>query len=229
MDAQKEPAKEDLQKTLEGLRDALKAYIKAVKELKKVHEKTIKELLKRDPTGFTVVYAFLYGYCANGSLRSKDSRVECKEVGLQEHTTDIGVMYTAKFEAIIPPKEIELFFNDLCPTSRGDACLEILAPTKEDESGTKIEGGIVALIPLGVLKRVEVRCKDKVVLELKEDEFERYEWKRIPLKVKIGDVERIEFEVKQLTSFISHERIGSGSHKKEYKIEIGTALETKIV
>jgi len=229
MNAQKEPAKEDLQKTLEGLQDAVKAFIKAVKELKKAHEKTIKELLKRDPTGFTVVYAFLSEYCVKGSLRSKNSRVECKEVGLQQHTTDIGVLYTAKFEAVIPPKEIELFFNDLCPTPRGDACLEIFAATKEDESGTKIEGGIVALIPLGVLKRVEVRCKDKVVLELKGDEFERYEWKRIPLEVKVGDVERIEFEVKHLVSHTLHERIGSERHKKEYKIEIGTALEIKMV
>jgi len=217
MDAQKE------------LQDALSAFLKTIKEVRKVHKESIKELLKADPTGFTVVYSFLATYCVKGTLRSKDSGVECKEGGLQHYTTDMGILYTAKFEAIIPSKEVVLSFNDWCPTPREDACLVVSAVTKEDESGTKIEGGTVALIPLGVLKRVEVRYKDKATVELKQEEFERHEWKRLPLEVRISDVEKIEFEVKHYVSHILHERIGSGTHKKEYKKEIGTALEIKMV
>jgi len=212
-------ANEDRSKTLKDIS-------KAIKELRKAHEKFIKEQLKTDPTGFIVAYAFLYDYCVRGILRPKNSTVECKEGGLQRYTTDMGILYTAKFEVIIPSKEVGMSFNDWCPTPRGDACLEISAVAKEDKvAGTKIEGGIVTLIPLGVLKWVEAKYKDKATVRLKDVEFERYEWKYLPLDVEFSDVEKIEFEVKHIVSRAIHERIGSSTHKKEYKIEIGTALE----
>jgi len=220
-------AGEDLSRTLMEIQQTLSRIFK---EIRKSHERFIKERLKADPTGFTVVYAFLADYCVRGVLRSSNSGVECKESGLQHYTTDIGILHATKFEAIIPSKEVTLSFVDWCPTPRGDACLEISAVSSEDRvAGTKVEGGTVALIPLGVLRWVEVKYKDKAAVRLEEASYERYEWRYLPLRIRFSDVEKIEFELKHYISQTVIERIGRGTHRKEQKTEAVTALEIKMV
>jgi len=217
---------EDLSRTLIEIQRTLS---KIFKEIRKSHERFIKEQLKADPTGFTVVYAFLANYCVKGALRSNNSGIECKESGLQHYTTDIGILHAAKFEANIPSREVVLSFNDWCPTPRGDACLEVSAVAKEDKvTGTKVEGGTVALIPLGVLSWVEVKYKDKVAVRL-EASYERYEWRYLPLRISFSDVEKVEFELKHNISQTVIERIGRGTHRKEQKTEAVTALEIKVM
>lgn len=102
---------------LQSLRKAFSVLIRVSGELRKRHKEIVNETIKKDRSGFTTAYTFIYLYAVEGVWRrsflgeAEPDPISCTEIEKRVHESGCMV----KFLVRVPSKTISISVaHDLC-------------------------------------------------------------------------------------------------------------------